>query len=282
MRDAPRGRCSDGQATRKPAAALGFSAKEFRATLGAFATGVTVITTRGEAHDYGMTATAFSSVSLDPPLVLVCVITRQHGRGPDPAQRRVRGEHPLIRAGGDLELLRLSRPAPRAGRVRRDPASRGGHRRAGDRRTSRPSSTAGWRRPTSRGTTSSSSVRWWPSASTPRSSRCSSTAAATAPWSTRSASPTPGCVRVGGRAKRLGRRDANDARGAVACGADDLSQGRLGGRHAGRGTAGTTARSRSSWPLATSSSATSRDDRMCTARRLRDDLSVSRPRGAWQ
>jgi flavin reductase (DIM6/NTAB) family NADH-FMN oxidoreductase RutF len=36
---------------------------------------VTVVTTRGDehAHDYGMTATAFSSVSLDPPLVLVCV-----------------------------------------------------------------------------------------------------------------------------------------------------------------------------------------------------------------
>jgi flavin reductase len=52
---------------------VGFSAAEFRQTLGAFATGVTVITTRGEDHDYGMTATAFSSVSLDPPLVLVCV-----------------------------------------------------------------------------------------------------------------------------------------------------------------------------------------------------------------
>jgi flavin reductase (DIM6/NTAB) family NADH-FMN oxidoreductase RutF len=58
---------------------IGFSGKEFRATLGAFATGVTVITTRGEAHDYGMTATAFSSVSLDPPLVLVCVITGSAG-----------------------------------------------------------------------------------------------------------------------------------------------------------------------------------------------------------
>ena len=38
-----------------------------------------MITTRGEAHDYGMTATAFSSVSLDPPLVLVCVITKNEG-----------------------------------------------------------------------------------------------------------------------------------------------------------------------------------------------------------
>jgi flavin reductase (DIM6/NTAB) family NADH-FMN oxidoreductase RutF len=53
--------------------AVAFSSREFRTALGAFATGVTVITTRGEAHDYGMTATAFSSVSLDPPLVLVCV-----------------------------------------------------------------------------------------------------------------------------------------------------------------------------------------------------------------
>jgi flavin reductase (DIM6/NTAB) family NADH-FMN oxidoreductase RutF len=40
---------------------------------------VTIITTRGEAQDYGMTATAFSSVSLDPPLVLVCVISGATG-----------------------------------------------------------------------------------------------------------------------------------------------------------------------------------------------------------
>jgi flavin reductase (DIM6/NTAB) family NADH-FMN oxidoreductase RutF len=72
---------SDAQAT----VVAGFSAKEFRATLGAFATGVTVITTRGEAHDYGMTATAFSSVSLDPPLVLVCVISGSAGADLIPA-----------------------------------------------------------------------------------------------------------------------------------------------------------------------------------------------------
>lgn len=47
---------------------------EFRAALGRFATGVTVITVEtaaGEVH--GMTASAFCSVSLRPPLVLVCV-----------------------------------------------------------------------------------------------------------------------------------------------------------------------------------------------------------------
>lgn len=37
-----------------------------------FATGVTVLTAGGE-DCHGMTANAFSSVSLDPPLVLVCV-----------------------------------------------------------------------------------------------------------------------------------------------------------------------------------------------------------------
>jgi flavin reductase (DIM6/NTAB) family NADH-FMN oxidoreductase RutF len=56
-----------------------FSGDEFRRALGAFATGVTVITTHGEADSFGMTANAFSSVSLDPPLVLVCVIKGTRG-----------------------------------------------------------------------------------------------------------------------------------------------------------------------------------------------------------
>ncbi len=43
----------------------------FRQIMGNFATGVTVMTLPGEPH--GMTANAVSSVSLDPPLVLVCV-----------------------------------------------------------------------------------------------------------------------------------------------------------------------------------------------------------------
>jgi flavin reductase (DIM6/NTAB) family NADH-FMN oxidoreductase RutF len=57
----------------------GFTAKDFRSALGSFATGVTVITTRGEEHAYGMTANAFSSVSLDPPLVLVCAKSGAEG-----------------------------------------------------------------------------------------------------------------------------------------------------------------------------------------------------------
>jgi flavin reductase (DIM6/NTAB) family NADH-FMN oxidoreductase RutF len=46
----------------------------FRAALGRFATGVTVITALGaDGTDHGMTVSAFSSVSLAPPLVLVCI-----------------------------------------------------------------------------------------------------------------------------------------------------------------------------------------------------------------
>ena len=46
----------------------------FRAVLGRFATGVTVVTaTDAERQDHGMTVSAFCSVSLAPPLVLVCI-----------------------------------------------------------------------------------------------------------------------------------------------------------------------------------------------------------------
>jgi len=48
------------------------SPDDFKAALGRFASGVTVVTLGGE-EDHGMTASAFCSLSLDPPLVLVCV-----------------------------------------------------------------------------------------------------------------------------------------------------------------------------------------------------------------
>lgn len=48
-------------------------AEAFRAALGSFATGVSVMTTVVDGGPHGMTANALSSVSLDPPLVLVCV-----------------------------------------------------------------------------------------------------------------------------------------------------------------------------------------------------------------
>jgi len=48
--------------------------QEFRAALGRFSSGVTVITVETPAGDvHGMTASSFCSVSLRPPLVLVCI-----------------------------------------------------------------------------------------------------------------------------------------------------------------------------------------------------------------
>lgn len=51
-----------------------FDQREFRKAVGCFATGVTVVTTLDKEGDrVGITANSFSSVSLDPPLVLFCV-----------------------------------------------------------------------------------------------------------------------------------------------------------------------------------------------------------------
>ncbi len=50
--------------------------RTFRKTLGHFASGITVITTVYEDIVHGMTANAFCSISLEPPLVLVSVDNR--------------------------------------------------------------------------------------------------------------------------------------------------------------------------------------------------------------
>ncbi len=46
----------------------------FRSVLGRFASGVTIVTARDDAGaDHGMTVNAFCSLSLEPPMVLLCV-----------------------------------------------------------------------------------------------------------------------------------------------------------------------------------------------------------------
>ncbi|NNC75205.1 MAG: flavin reductase, partial [Acidimicrobiia bacterium] len=49
------------------------SPEVFRSLVGSFAAGVTVVTSAHEGESCGMTVSAFSSVSMDPPLVLVCL-----------------------------------------------------------------------------------------------------------------------------------------------------------------------------------------------------------------
>jgi flavin reductase (DIM6/NTAB) family NADH-FMN oxidoreductase RutF len=50
------------------------SSADFRSALSRFASGVTVVTTKDqEGKQFGITVSAFCSVSLDPPLVLICI-----------------------------------------------------------------------------------------------------------------------------------------------------------------------------------------------------------------
>jgi flavin reductase (DIM6/NTAB) family NADH-FMN oxidoreductase RutF len=68
--------------------------QEFRAALGHFASGVNVVTAKlPDGQLAGITVTAFCSVSLDPPLVLVCI------------DRRARLHDPL--AGGQTFAVNL-------------------------------------------------------------------------------------------------------------------------------------------------------------------------------
>ncbi len=64
-----------------PYAPPALSVAEFKAALAQFATGVVLVTSDDDGEDAAMTASAFLSLSLDPPLVLLSVRTgsRMHG-----------------------------------------------------------------------------------------------------------------------------------------------------------------------------------------------------------
>jgi flavin reductase (DIM6/NTAB) family NADH-FMN oxidoreductase RutF len=67
---------------------MSISQAEFREAMGSFATGVTVITVDYAGEVHGMTANAFTSVSLEPLLVLVCVDHRARTHGHLHAKKR--------------------------------------------------------------------------------------------------------------------------------------------------------------------------------------------------
>ena len=103
----------------------------FRRTLGMFATGVTVLTTRVGDHVHGMTANAFMSVSLRPPLVLISLDRRArmcgmlHEGSTLRRQRAAQGQAALSdrfagrRGGRDrARVRRRPRHAARRGRAR--------------------------------------------------------------------------------------------------------------------------------------------------------------------
>ncbi len=71
-------------------------ADEFRAAMRRWASGVTIVTARAGHRIHGMTASAFSSVSITPPLVLVCAAKSSETYG-------------VIAAGGNFAVNVLGR-----------------------------------------------------------------------------------------------------------------------------------------------------------------------------
>ncbi|HJQ35771.1 MAG TPA: flavin reductase family protein [Thermoanaerobaculia bacterium] len=68
----------------------------FKTAMSQFASGVTVVTTEHDGEQYGMTVASFASLSLHPPLVLVCI------------EKSVRS-HDAIAAAGKFGVSILSR-----------------------------------------------------------------------------------------------------------------------------------------------------------------------------
>jgi len=61
---------------------MGVEAAEFKQAMSRFASGVTIVTTADGSERYGLTVSAFCSLSLEPPLVLVCIDDRVKSREP--------------------------------------------------------------------------------------------------------------------------------------------------------------------------------------------------------
>lgn len=62
--------------------------RELRTTLGRFCTGVTVVSTADDEGVHAMTANAFTSVSMEPPLVLVSIDNRARMHAKLPSTKR--------------------------------------------------------------------------------------------------------------------------------------------------------------------------------------------------
>ena len=75
------------------------AARRFRDVLGRFASGVTVVTTISNGEPVGLTCQSFSSVSLDPPLVLFIPAKTLARLAADPALRQVLRQLPRRRPG---------------------------------------------------------------------------------------------------------------------------------------------------------------------------------------
>jgi 4-nitrophenol 2-monooxygenase / 4-nitrocatechol 4-monooxygenase, reductase component len=74
--------------------------EEFRGLIGKFATGVTVVTTCDDGVPYGTTASAVTSVSLEPPTLLICM-----NRSSDTGQAITRSGHFAVNVLSEAQAL---------------------------------------------------------------------------------------------------------------------------------------------------------------------------------
>jgi flavin reductase (DIM6/NTAB) family NADH-FMN oxidoreductase RutF len=86
-----------------PDALPSISPAQLREAAGAFVTGVTIVTTSADEGQFGCTANAVASLSLDPPLMLVC-LDRAANTHPRMMEARTFAIN-VIRAGADNEAL---------------------------------------------------------------------------------------------------------------------------------------------------------------------------------
>jgi len=75
---------------------VSISLDDYKLVLGSFGTGVTIVTSRAGDRIHGMTVSAFTEVSLDPPLVLICA-------------DKTSNTHPVITAGKVFAVNILAR-----------------------------------------------------------------------------------------------------------------------------------------------------------------------------
>ena len=90
---------------------MAFDPMDQRRIMGRFATGVTVVTTRQDDHLHGMTANAVTSLSLNPPLVLVAV-DRRAGMHGHLTQNRCFAVN-VLRADHEAISRRFAAPGPK-------------------------------------------------------------------------------------------------------------------------------------------------------------------------
>lgn len=100
-------------------------AATFRRIIGNFATGVTVVTTCNDGRLHGVTANSFTSVSLDPLLLLVCVDKAANGHG-ELLRCGSFGINMLTADQKDVASLFAKTGDPEEGRLRGDVAFRYG------------------------------------------------------------------------------------------------------------------------------------------------------------